>query len=213
MKEVRYARKPMDRRFDTRGRAVVIINNRDTVGNIPLVSATNLKRILLRIGTVMDPKEDILFLYITTHGEPGRLSMWFPWLQLNDLNAGDRHRMLVAAGIKWKVLVISAGYSGSFIDALKDDDTLILTAAAANRTSFDCSNENDFTYCGEAFLRDQLAHRYSLTDAFLAARLQATPRRYPSNGGRRSAPRFARPSRRTYNVLPIPAGTALAAIP
>jgi Peptidase C13 family len=31
------------------------------------------------------------------------------------------------------VLVVSACYSGSFIDTLKDDHTLIITAAAANR--------------------------------------------------------------------------------
>ena len=40
--------------------------------------------------------------------------------------------LLDKAGVKWRVLVVSACHSGSFIDTLKDDHTLI-TAAAANR--------------------------------------------------------------------------------
>jgi Peptidase C13 family len=52
--------------------------------------------------------------------------------------------------------VISACHSGSFIPALANDDTLILTAARADRTSFGCSNENEWTYFGDAYFNHAL---------------------------------------------------------
>ena len=39
------------------------------------------------------------------------------------------------SGIRWRVIVISACYSGSFIPAFTVSDTLIITASAADKTS------------------------------------------------------------------------------
>jgi hypothetical protein len=78
--------------------------------------------------------------------------------------------MLDRSGIRWRVIVISACYSGSFIDALKDRRTLIITAASRNRTSFGCSNENDFTYFGDAYFNQALRHGSSFIGAFDEAR-------------------------------------------
>ena len=66
--------------------------------------------------------------------------------------------------------MISACHAGRFIDALKDDGTIILTAAAADRTSFGCSDESELTYFGEAFYKDSLPSAASLRDAFMQAR-------------------------------------------
>jgi len=70
------------------------------------------------------------------------------------------------AGIRWKVIVISACYSGGFVEPLKDGYSLIATAADAENKSFGCSDENEFTYYGEALFQDQLANNVSLLDAF-----------------------------------------------
>ena len=55
-------------------------------------------------------------------------------------------------------------------DALRDPKTIIITAAAKDRTSFGCSNDSDLTYFGEAFYRDALPGAKSLREAFEAAR-------------------------------------------
>jgi len=55
------------------------------------------------------------------------------------------------------VLIVSACYSGGFIEPFRDDRTLVVTAAAADRQSFGCANDRDFTYFGEAVFRDQLS--------------------------------------------------------
>jgi len=87
-------------------------------------------------------------------------------------------RLLAESGIKWKALVISACYSGGFVEPLKDDNTLIITAAAADRQSFGCSNEADFTYFGRAYFNEALRRSLSFTDAFdIASRSIATRER------------------------------------
>jgi hypothetical protein len=42
----------------------------------------------------------------------------------------------------------------------------VIAAAAADRTSFGCSNDRDLTYFGEAFYRDALPGSRSLRTAF-----------------------------------------------
>ena len=68
------------------------------------------------------------------------------------------------------MIIISACYAGGFIDALKNSHTIVITAAAADRTSFGCSNDRDLTYFGEAFFRDALPEARSLRDAFERAK-------------------------------------------
>jgi Peptidase C13 family len=61
--------------------------------------------------------------------------------------------------------VISACHAGAFIPVLKDPNTIIVTAAA-NGTSFGCSDHRDLTYFDEAFYRDALPRAGSLEQAF-----------------------------------------------
>jgi hypothetical protein len=118
----------------------------------------------------MDVEQDVLFLYLTSHGSKHLFSVRFPELDLADLRDTELRTILDQSGIKWRVIVVSACYSGSFIDALKNEHTLILTAAAANKTSFGCSNENDFTYFGDAYINTALRHTRSFIAAFDQAR-------------------------------------------
>ena len=68
----------------------------------------------------MNPDEDILFLYLTGHGSKNaELSVKFWPLQLNQLSAENLKQMLDEAGINWRVVVISACYSGSFVNGFK----------------------------------------------------------------------------------------------
>jgi len=67
-------------------------------------------------------------------------------------------------------VVVSACYSGSFVDALADPRTLVITAAAEDRKSFGCDDQRQLTYFGEAFYRDALRGDASLRSAFETAR-------------------------------------------
>jgi hypothetical protein len=112
----------------------------------------------------------VLFLFLTSHGAPDLLAVSFPPHRLLNLTPRQLRAMLDAAAIRWRVIVVSACYSGSFIDALKDARTLVITAAARDRSSFGCSSENDFTYFGDAYFNQALRHGGSFIAAFALAR-------------------------------------------
>ena len=96
-------------------------------------------------------------------------------------------RALNDAGIKWRVLVISACYSGGFIEPLKDDNTLIITASASDRQSFGCESGNEWTHFGDAYFRQALPNAKAFIEAFpvaaeaVAAREKAEGLSPPSN--------------------------------
>jgi hypothetical protein len=159
-----------DSRFGTSGRSIALVNHRDSVETIPLASVTNLDRTLAHIGQLMRPDKDVLFLFLTSHGTEGLVSVMFPRFALNDVTPAALRASLEKSGIRNRVLVISACHSGSFIPALANEDTLILTAARADRTSFGCSNENEWTYFGDAYFNHALRRETSLIDAFDTAK-------------------------------------------
>jgi Peptidase C13 family len=159
-----------DSRFGTDGRSIALVNHRDSVETLPLASVTNLDITLAHIGRLMRPDKDVLFLFLTSHGTEGLVSVMFPRFALNDVTPAKLRASLDKSGIKNRVLVISACHSGSFIPALADDDTLILTAARADRTSFGCSNENEWTYFGDAYFNHALRKETSFIDAFDTAK-------------------------------------------
>jgi len=177
MKELRVVAQLFRERFDASQRTLLLMNNPSTAGSEPVATSTSIARSLRRVGELMDREEDVLFLYLTTHGsEDHKLAMRFWPLQLNDIDPAMLRTMLDEARIKWRVIVISACYSGGFIEALKDAHTLVMTAAEATRQSFGCGTESDFTYFGRAYFDEALRATSSFTAAFENARARIAQR-------------------------------------
>lgn len=165
-KEVLYIDRLVDEKYSTRERGVVLINHQDTLDEYPLAIRHNLQQALRGIAEKMNPEEDILLLYLTSHGSKDHeLAVSIAPFRFIDLTPEILKQALDESGIRWKVVIISACYSGGFIEPLKDPDTLIATAADAEHKSFGCSNDNDFTYFGQALLHDQLAKGVPLLQA------------------------------------------------
>jgi hypothetical protein len=170
-KEVLFARERFEQRLGAAGRSAVLLNSADTHEQMPIASVSNLRLTLERIGELMNRDEDVLFLFLTSHGSRKRgLSVSFGDLELNDLKPQTLASILADSGIRWRVIVVSSCYSGSFVKPLQDPHTLIATAAAHNRKSFGCSDDADFTYFGRALLADQLGSAPSFLQAFESAR-------------------------------------------
>jgi len=170
MKEVRTVAALFRERFDTEGRSVTLINNAKSVAESPIASVTSLRRTLRRIGEVMDADEDVLVLFLTSHGSKDhRFSLDFWPLRFHPLDPARLRELLDESGIRRRVIVVSACYSGGFVEALKDDNTLVIAAAAPDRNSFGCSNEADFTYFGKAYFDEALRQTHSFVDAFALA--------------------------------------------
>lgn len=170
LREIRSVHALFDSRFDTRGRSLVLINNMATVATVPLANTHNLLAALDYTAARMNREEDALFLYLSSHGVPGLLAVEFGALRLNALTAGRLRGLLDRSGIKWRIIVVSACYSGSFIEPLKDDNTMIVTAARRDRVSFGCTHENDFTYFGRAYFDKALRATHSFANAYETAR-------------------------------------------
>jgi hypothetical protein len=165
-KEVQYIDRLFDEKLSTQERGLVLINHRDTLEQYPLAIRHNLRQALRGIAQKMNVDEDILLLYLTSHGsEEHELAVSFSPFRFMDLTPDTLRQALAESGIRWKVVIVSACYSGGFIGPLQDPYTLIATASDAEHQSFGCSNENDFTYYGEALFRDQLAKGVPLLQA------------------------------------------------
>jgi len=167
MKEIGHIQTVADTRLGTHNRSVALINNAKILNDIPLASATNLDLTLRHLGKLMNIEEDVLFLYLTSHGsKQHELSVEMQPLGLNDITPQDLKKQLDDAGIRWRIILVSACYSGGFIEPLKDENSIILTAAAHDKTSFGCSNKNEYTYFGEALFKDLPAGPYQFINSF-----------------------------------------------
>lgn len=167
MKELSWVKALFEERFDTRNRSLALVNNVATLERLPMASVSNLRLVLARLAGLMDRDEDVLFLFLTSHGSKDHeLAVDFWPISLNGLRGPALKTMLDEAGIRWRVVVVSACYSGGFVESLKDENTLVIAAARADRPSFGCAHENDFTYFGAAYFAEQLSQTRSFVDGF-----------------------------------------------
>ncbi len=155
-----------DTKFTTQGRSVALINNPWTLDEYPIASKTSIEQALQQIGAKMNPEEDVLFLSLSSHGGDKELEMNNKPLDLANVEARWLRQALDKSGIKWRVIVISACYSGSFIEDLQSPTTLVITASAKDKQSFGCTNEAEYTYFGQAFFAESLRRYTKFRTAF-----------------------------------------------
>ena len=175
-REARYARTVLGHAFGAGQRAVLLANDQASLYRVPLASGTNLNSVLTGLTRKIDPSRDLVVIYLTSHGSrDARLMTNLPdYTDLRSIGAARLAGALERAGIRRRVIVVSACYSGSWIKPLASDDTILITAARADRTSFGCSDDRQLTYFGEALLKGPLAKGASLAESFDAARKTVT---------------------------------------
>lgn len=165
--ETRYAQQLFDTQFNTKNRSTALLNDYDSLSTTPLANAPNLKALLRDLAAKMDTREDVLVMYLTSHGSQDaelHASLWPA--QPKGLSAEQLKQALDEAGIRWRILIVVGCYTGSFIPILADENSLIMTASAADRVSFGCGVGRDFTYFGDALLRHGLKDNQNLLTAF-----------------------------------------------
>ncbi|WP_199099773.1 C13 family peptidase [Dyella sp. ASV21] len=168
--EAEYAATMFPKRFGPGTHVMVLENNPSTLEQRPLASWSNLEAALDGLAGVMKPDEDILLLYMTTHGdEDHNLLVDMDPLPLDQIGASDLADILHKRPFKWKVVVVNACYSGGFVPELRGPGTLVITAARADRSSFGCGSDSDITYFGHAWLVDALNRTPDFVDAYKQA--------------------------------------------
>ena len=180
LREADYVSNMLASRFGARGQ-VRLVNHRDHIADRPLATRESLRRAVQTLAERSGP-EDLVFIYLTSHGtHEHELVLDQPRMELADLPADELTAVLAPLKNRDKIVVISACYSGGFIPALKDEHTLIMTASRADRVSFGCSEEADFTYFGDALFAQAFNQTDDLQQAFKLAQLHVTEREQADN--------------------------------
>ncbi|WP_338920841.1 C13 family peptidase [Pseudomonas silesiensis] len=175
LRESDYVSNMLTSRFGAFGQ-IRLVNHRDHLADRPMATRENLRRAALTLAERSGP-EDLIFLYLTSHGtSEHELVLDQPRMELSDLPADELAAVLAPLKNRDKIIVISSCYSGGFIPALKDERTLVMTASRADRVSFGCSEQANFTYFGDALFAqalnqtDDLEHAFKLASAAVAER-------------------------------------------
>ncbi len=163
----------MAKRFDALGRGLQLVNHVEDVDTAPWATPVNLRRAILGMAAAMDREEDVLFIHLTSHGAAdGELAASFWPLEVAPVTPVELRAWLDEAGIRHRVISISACYSGSWITPLASADTLVMTAADADHTSYGCGKKSALTFYGRAMFDEQLRSKtLSFEEAHAAARI------------------------------------------
>jgi len=169
--EAEYVEKLFSERFGAIGHTLILINNPATLTQRPLASLSNLQNAVDAVAQKMDVERDVLLLFLTSHGSrEHELDVSLDPLPLDQIEPDDIADLFTDNKIRNKVIVISACYSGGFIDALKGPATMVVTAARADRASFGCGTQSAITDFGRAFFANGLNDNDSFPAAFAEAR-------------------------------------------
>lgn len=175
-REAREAGRVLARRYDSAGRTLVLAGSDGTgPSTLPMGSLRSLSLALARIAELIDPKEDVLVLYLTSHGAPYGITYHDGDEGFGVLTPTRFAAVLDGLGLRNRLLILSACYSGVFVPALGSDATALFTAASSDRTSFGCAADNDWTFFGDAMVNHALRKPQPLEEASgEAVRLIAT---------------------------------------
>jgi hypothetical protein len=149
------------------GRSLILSAGGQGQRNFPAASPDNFAAALGHIGATMDANEDLFVLFITTHGQPDGVAAI---REHNRMFAGLRpahlSMMLAQANIPNRVVIVSACFSGAFISPLMSDGTIVMTAAAPDRSSFGCQPQNNWTFFGDAYFNRSVREHGDMIGSF-----------------------------------------------
>lgn len=170
-REAREAGKVLSRRYDAAGRTIVLAGpDNNGAAPLPAGSLTSLTLALAHVAETMDKNQDVLVLYTTSHGAKIGIAYHDGDNGYGLLSPERLAAILDELGIKNRVLILSACYSGIFVNALQSDTTALFTAASSERPSFGCMAENDWTFFGDAMINHGLRKAQPLDKASDEAR-------------------------------------------
>ena len=156
-REAREAGRVLPNRFDAVGRTIVLANDEGADKAGAPGSPNTLALALARDAELMDRNEDVLVLYSTSHGVPNQGLVYKDLQRGVGIIAPPRLAELIdPLGFKNRLIMLQACFSGQFVPALRAPGTVVVTAAADDRSSFGCQAGNDWTLFGDALINHAL---------------------------------------------------------
>jgi hypothetical protein len=168
--EAKGAARVLEASLKSKNRTIVGFNTKRRAGATPqaIMSAVQ------AVQKVIDP-DDVLVFFLTSHGSSDGAAIV---AQNNQtvITPDNVQRLLQTSGARYRVVIVSACYSGVFARKLADERTLVITAASADRSSFGCRDGATWTYFGDAFFNKAMRGESRLDVAFHKARALVTQR-------------------------------------
>jgi Peptidase C13 family len=165
--------------FESEAKGAADIVAHQLEANAVVVRANTKKHGAVTIGAIedalqsgaegMDRENDLLFLILTSHGSQAGVAVQAGRRE-ETLSPAALAGMLGRVGVQHRVVIISACYSGVFVGPLANANTLVITAADSDHSSFGCQDKVKWTYFGDAFFNRALRHTADLRSAFATAR-------------------------------------------
>lgn len=172
-REATQAEALLRRHFRAEGRSIVLTAGGQGQRAYPAATPENIAAAFGRIGSLIDAEEDLVVVFLTSHGAPdGTMSMREHARLMGALGPQHLRQLLYLSNIRNRVVIVSSCFSGAFVPALADERTIVLTAAAHDRSSFGCAPENDWTLFGDALFNRALRGGAGLLDGFDQAKAQ-----------------------------------------
>ena len=169
-REAREAGRVLAERFDAVGRTITLAADEGVESGLAVGSPPNLAQALARAAQIMDRNEDVLILYSTSHGSPRE------GINYRDFARGSAvitpkqlAELLDEQKFQNRLLILQACFSGQFVPALAGPRTVVATAAAATRSSFGCTADNDWTFFGHALVNQAMRQPDSFIRQFRRA--------------------------------------------
>lgn len=155
--EAREAGRVLSKRFGAEGRTIVLADDGGEDRADGAGTPANLALALAGASARMDPSEDVLVLYTTSHGSPhAGLNFEHEAYGASIVTPAQLAGMLGEPGAQNRLIILQACFSGQFIPALAAPRTVIATAASSMNSSFGCSPGNDWTFFGHALINQAM---------------------------------------------------------
>lgn len=168
-RESRSAAAIMDKLFHIGPHAIRLVNDENSI-NTPAATLQTLARSIDTIGSRMNSERDVLVLFITSHGGTTGVALSGPHALQSTVRPLDLRFTLDRAGIKNRIIIVSACHSGVFVPLFSDERSAVFTASSSENVSFGCNDTNAWTYFGSAFFQHGLLEKHNLIGAFVRAR-------------------------------------------
>jgi hypothetical protein len=124
-----------------------------TSNSLKRPSPKSVNTAITQVSTKAQDGNDVVVVFLTTHGTEGLLAVK---PSANEkavgVSADALNDFLKPAQNDQQIIILQACYSGSLIEGLKHPNRIIMTAAAADRTSFGCSPDSRNTWFTKAMV-------------------------------------------------------------
>lgn len=153
------------------GRSILLSAGGNGPRNYPAATPDNFAAAIGQVGSLIDPAEDLVVLFLTTHGQSDGTAALREQNRLRaNLRPAHLGVMLSQANIRNRVVIVSACFAGAFIAPLASDSTIVMAAAAPDRSSFGCEPQNEWTFFGDAYFNRSVRGGEDMIGAFDSAK-------------------------------------------